>query len=221
MSNTKYKALVLGSTGLIGNETLHLLLNNNKYEVLYAISRRELDIENEKLVNIIADFDTIDTKLKDVHIDHFYCCIGSTKSKTPIKADYYKIDLEYPEKVATILFQNGCNTICLVSSIGADTASNNFYLRLKGDVENVITNIGFESTHIFRPSLLLGARRDFRLLERIGQVIYPIVDTLFVGKLKDYKGIKASIVASAMINSALKNNKGVHTYQTQQIKELA
>jgi uncharacterized protein YbjT (DUF2867 family) len=221
MPDTKYKALVLGSSGLIGLETINLLLNNDKYEVVYAISRSELPIKNNKLIQILADYNSIETKIKDLQIHHFFCCIGSTRAKTPDKTKYYEIDLEYPKKVASILIANGSTSLCLVSSMGANPTSNNFYLKLKGDVEESLRAIGFKSFHIFRPSLLLGNRKEFRLTERITKFIYPIFNLLLVGKMKDYRSIQAKDIAAAMINVSITSNLGDYIYQTQLIKELA
>ncbi|MCA5005409.1 NAD-dependent epimerase/dehydratase family protein [Sphingobacterium bovistauri] len=221
MPETNYKALVLGSSGLIGNQTINLLLNNNKYESVYTISRTELPIRHSKLIQIIADYDSIEKHIDHLKIDHFYSCVGTTASKTPDKSKYYQIDLEYPKKVAQILKGNGCESISIVSSIGANNTSSNFYLKLKGDVEDAIKNTNLSSIHIFRPSLLLGERKEFRLMERISQIIYPIINLFLIGKLKDYKSIHAKQVASAMINVSLSQTKGIDIYQTQKIKELA
>ena len=221
MPDTKYKALVLGASGLIGKETLNLLLKNNKYETIYAISRHSLAIHNSKLIEIIADISTIEKSIKDLKIDHFFSCIGTTAAKTPDKNQYYAIDLNYPQTVSSFLQANGCETCCLVSSIGANNSSSNFYLKLKGNVEQAISEIGFKNLNIFRPSLLIGDRKEFRLMEKFSQIIYPLLNVLLIGKWKDYRSIQAKDVASAMINVALKNKEGVHIYQTQLIKELA
>lgn len=221
MPDTKYIAMVLGASGLIGSETVNLLLNNNKYKTVYAISRKGIAIDHPKLIQILADSDSIANKIADLQIDHFFSCIGTTANKTPDKKEYYAIDLEYPKRVANILHHNGCEIMCLVSSIGANSSSNNFYLKLKGDTEEAIQAIGFKSLHIFRPSLLLGERKEFRLLESISQIIYPIFNWILVGKLKDYRSIHAKDIASAMINVSLTAQNGTHIYQTQIIKELA
>lgn len=221
MPDTKHIALVLGASGLIGKETLNLLLENNKYKTVYAITRKSLGITHPKLTEIIADMSTVDEALKELQVDHLYSAIGSTKSKTPDKKQYYEIDLDYPLKVAKSLHQNGCNTVCLVSSMGADAYSSNFYLELKGKVEEAMQAVGFRSVHLFRPSLLLGKRKEKRFFEQLGQVLFPVISFLFIGKLKDYKGIQAKDVASAMVNVATQGNTGVYIYQTQLIKELA
>lgn len=221
MPDRKYIALVLGASGLIGKETLNLLLENNKYETVYAITRKPLGIQHDKLIQIQADSDTIKKYIEDIKVDHFFSCIGTTKAKTPDLNQYYAIDLYYPLKVAKLLHKNGCSTMSLVSSMGANASSSNFYLQLKGKVEEAVKTVGFESLHIFRPSLLLGKRDEYRFLEHMGQIIYPIIGKLFFGKLKDYKGIKAKDVASSMVNIAISNKSGTHIYQTQLIKELA
>src|SRR5690606_10756930 len=221
MPDTKHIALVLGASGLIGKETLNLLLENNKYKTVYAITRKSLGITHPKLTEIIADMSTVDEALKELQVDHLYSAIGSTKSKTPDKKQYYEIDLEYPLKVAKCLHQNGCNTVCLVSSMGADAYSSNCYLELKGKVEEAMQAVGFRSVHLFRPSLLLGKRKETGFFEQLGQVLFPVISLLFIDKLKDYKGIQAKDVASAMVNVATQGNTGVYIYQTQLIKELA
>lgn len=221
MPDTKYIAMVLGSSGLIGMETINLLLKNNKYQTVYAISRTALPIENDKLIQILADAESIKDKIKNLHIDHFFSCIGTTASKTPDKEKYYAIDLNYPMQVAQILHNNGCESMCLVSSIGANASSKNFYLKLKGDVEIAAQQVGFKSLHIFRPSFLLGNRKEFRLLERVIQFFYPIINLFLVGKLKDYRSIEAKDIASAMINVSISAQTGTYMYQTQLIKELA
>lgn len=221
MSQSKHKALVLGSTGLIGSETLDLLLKNDKYEAVYAVTRRNLEINNQKLIQIVADMDTIEPALKDIAVDHFFCCVGTTKDKTPDQTSYYKIDLDYPVKVSSILKNNGCTTICAISSIGANADSSNFYLKLKGEVEQALLQLGFQNIFIFRPSLLLGQRKEFRLMEKIAQYIYPLINPLLFGKMKNYRSIASKVVASAMINIATSEKSGSHIYQTQEIKKLA
>ena len=221
MPDKKHIALILGASGLIGKETLILLLNNNKYTRIYAVSRKPLGIHHSKLTEVIADSSNIEDAIKDIQVDHFFSCIGTTKAKTPELNQYYAIDLDYPLKVAKLLHANGCDTMCLVSSIGANTSASNSYLQLKGKVEEAMKTVGFNSLHIFRPSLLLGKREEYRFLEHVGQIIYPIIGKLFFGKLKDYKGIQGKTVASAMINVASSIITGTYIYPTQLIKELA
>lgn len=219
MSKKGNTALLLGANGLIGNELLLYLLRNNKYNTVYAVTRQPLTIQNSKLINIIADQNTIQRHIKNIEVDHFFNCLGTTKSKTPNRQEYYKIDLEYPVQVAQTLKKNGCYSINMVSSIGANTKSKNFYLKLKGEIETAIINLNFPNTNIFRPSILLGKRNEKRILEDISKIAINILSTFLIGNLKNYKSIKAKTVASAMVNIALSNKLGTHIYLTEEIKK--
>lgn len=221
MSKKKYTALILGSTGLIGTEILQFLLKNEAYTHVYAVSRQPISITDPKLIPIIADYDSILPQLEGCTIDHLYCAIGTTKNKVPDETAYYKIDHDYPILVASYLKNKGCKTICIVSSIGANVQANQFYLKLKGKVEQAIIALGIPSTFIFRPSLLMGKRKEKRLLESIAQKVSPLLNIFLRGRLKNYQSIAAHTVASAMVNLALSNKQGTHIYQTQEIKENA
>lgn len=221
MSKENYSALILGANGLIGFCLLQELLKDDKYTVVYAVSRKELSIQNPKLIHILADFDTIDSKIKDLKVDHLYSCLGSTKSKTPNPKEYYQVDHDYPLKVANILKEKACSMISFVSSIGANKSSSNFYLKLKGDVEAKIIALDFESTNIFRPSLLIGKRDEKRIVEGFSQKISPLLDFIFVGPLKKYRSIKGITVAKAMHNIGLRSPLGVNIYESEDIKTEA
>ncbi|MFZ4863381.1 NAD-dependent epimerase/dehydratase family protein [Sphingobacterium sp. Mn56C] len=221
MSDKKYTALILGSTGLIGMELLVCLLKNKAYKTVYAITRRPLGIQHPKLKNTIAEINDVSLQIADLQVDVFFSCLGSTKAKTPDLKDYYAVDHDYPIEVARILKKNGCKAIAFVSSIGANVHAKNYYLKLKGETERDIERLGLDSTYIFRPSLLIGDRNEKRFGEKIAQVISPFLDLLCFGKFKDYRSIHAKTVASAMLNVSLKGEKGTHIYQTQQIKNLA
>lgn len=221
MSKGSLNALVLGASGLVGKYTVELLLQNDHYGKVYAVSRKGIDINHPKLIQIIADFGNIQQHIENLKIDHLFSCLGSTRRKTPDIKDYYQVDYDYPLLVAGLLHKNGCKTICIVSALGANAKSRNFYLKLKGETEREIKKIGFENTHIFQPSLIRGNRKETRPAEKIAAVLFTITDPLLIGKLKKYQSIQGKIIASAMINVALGNNSGTNEYQTDSIKNLA
>lgn len=221
MSQVKRTALVLGANGLIGGFVVDILLKNTAYDTIYAVSRKGIEKENRKLIQVLADRDNIAEKIKDIAIDDFFSCIGSTKAKTPNEDIYHKIDHDYPLKAADLLKNNGCQQVCLVSSIGANVKSKNFYLRLKGQTERSIINLGFSGTFIFQPSLIIGKRNEKRTLESLMQKLSPLSDLFLFGKMKNFKSIRAEVIAKAMVNVALSEKEGVHTYKTLEIKELA
>jgi uncharacterized protein YbjT (DUF2867 family) len=141
-------------------------------------------------------------------VDVVFCCLGSTKAKTPDPTIYKKIDYEYPLQVAQITKNNGASQFLLISSMGANTDSSIFYSRLKGEVEKAIEKVNFASYIILRPSLLLGSRNESRPIETISQYIMRMLNPLFVGPLKAYKAVYGLDVAKAMLNLANSGNQG-------------
>jgi uncharacterized protein YbjT (DUF2867 family) len=153
--------------------------------------------------------------------DCIFCCIGTTQQK--VKGDrtaYRKVDYDIPVNASQIGFEHGFTKYLLVSSVGANSSSKNFYLKLKGEVEDAITKIPFESIHIFQPSILLGKRNEFRLGEFLGKVVMQGLSFLLTGSLKKYRGIQAIDVARAMIAAAKKEQVGIKRYQYKEMIDL-
>lgn len=216
----KRTALVLGANGLIGELVVDILLNNVHYDIVYAVSRKGIANDNRKLVQILADSHNITEKVRDLVVDDMYSCIGSTKAKTPDKAEYYQIDHDYPVKTARVLQDNGCKQIALVSSVGANPNSKNFYLKLKGATEKSIIDLELQSTFVFRPGLIIGKRKEKRFFEFFAQKLSPLLHILLIGALKNYRSIPAETIARAMVSSLLSGQTGLHIYKTADIKEL-
>lgn len=122
---------------------------------------------------------------------------------------YRKVDHDVPIAVAEACAANSIPKLLLVSSVGADSSSSNFYLRLKGEVEDHIEKLSISYIGIFQPSLLMGNRNEFRLGEKIGQMIMPFISFLLP---MHYRPIAAQSVAKSMIREAMKNKKGVCRY---------
>ena len=215
------EAILLGASGLIGGELLKLLLADPNYSKTKIIVRKELPIISEKLEQIIADFSTIEANKNKLKADVVFSCLGSTKKKTPNLKEYYEIDHDYPVLVAKLAKDQGVKSFHIVSSLGANSSSSNFYLKMKGETEDDIEKIGFKSLHIYRPSLLTGARKEKRLLEAASEYIMKVINPLLLGSLKKYRSIPGKIVASAMHRQSIINSTGNFVYPSDKIKELA
>jgi uncharacterized protein YbjT (DUF2867 family) len=213
-------ALIAGSTGLIGNELLQFLLNGKEYEKVTAIVRRPLEIKHPKLDEKIVDFDKLEEYKESFAVDDVFCCLGTTIKKAKTKEAMWKIDVDYPVAMAKLASSQGAKKFLLVSSMNADPDSPIFYSQMKGKLEVAIKQIPFESTSIFRPSLLLGNRQEYRLGERAAAAIFTMVPFLFAGPLKKYKAIEGKTVASAMYRAAQGNKSGVTIYPSEQIQEI-
>src|SRR5262245_56160049 len=160
---------VIGATGLVGGELLGLLLDDDYFQKVRILVRRPVTINHPKLEKKLVDFTDADSLLVDLdESDTVFCAIGTTFKKVKGKKDAYrKIDYDIPVHIAQYCKIMNCPNYILVSAVGADRTSSNFYLKLKGDVEDIVRKVGLESTYIMRPSMLLGKRNEFRFGERI------------------------------------------------------
>src|ERR1700748_2339030 len=153
------KVVIAGASGLIGSKLLTIVLNDAQYDEVLILVRKELPIEHKKLVQLIIDFDKLDDHDAAITGHAIFCCLGSTKKKTPDMTTYRKIDHDYPEKLAQLAKQNGVNQYHLVSAIGANSNSSNFYTKMKGETEEDLQKAGLKCLHIYQPSLLTGDRK--------------------------------------------------------------
>jgi uncharacterized protein YbjT (DUF2867 family) len=213
-------ALIAGATGLVGNELLQFLLKEKEYEKVVALVRRPLAIKHPKLDEIIVDFDKLEDYKDSFTVDDVFCCLGTTIKKARTKEAMWKIDVDYPVEIGKLASSEGAKKFLLVSSMNADPNSPIFYSKMKGKLEETIKQIPFESISIFRPSLLLGNRQEFRLGERAAAAIFTKVPFLFAGPLKKYMAIEGKTVASAMNKAAQENKPGITIYPSEQIQKI-
>ncbi len=215
------KAIIAGASGLIGSNLLNILLQQAFYDEVLVLVRKELPIMHHKLVQLVVNFEALENYNKAINGHALFCCLGSTKKKTPDLKEYRKIDHDYPVALAQLARQNGVEQYHLVSSIGADSKSSNFYTRMKGETEDDIQKLGLKCLHIYEPSLLTGERKESRVLEYVMAGLMKVIDPLLIGSLKKYRSIPAQTVALAMFNESTKNGDGLFIHPSDKIKELA
>ncbi|HTF80442.1 MAG TPA: NAD(P)H-binding protein [Cytophagales bacterium] len=202
-------ATLIGATGLIGGHLLDLLIADEHFNKVKVLVRRPIEVLHPKLEVAIVDFaDFAVLKSTIEGSDVVFCAVGTTQKK--VKGDleaYRKVDFDIPVHAAQCCTEVGCPQFLLVSAIGASSASGNFYLKLKGQVEDAIKAIGLPSVTVFRPSMLLGRRQETRLGEQIGQVLMKPLSFLIPSP---YKAIEAKAVARAMLTTAKQAPPGFH-----------
>lgn len=218
----KKKALIIGATGLVGKELVHLLLEENTYEEVRVLIRRELPIGSKKLKQlVIDDFEMLSAYKEYFQVDDLYCCLGTTIKKAGSQGKMIKIDVEYPLECAKLGLEMGVKQFLVITAMGANRNSSIFYSRIKGILEEKLATIPFRSIHILRPSLLLGSRDEFRLGEKLSSYLLPVLHFFMQGSLKKYRAIQARNVAQAMYHLAQSNYKGVHVHTTDELEKLA
>ncbi|SHK80166.1 Uncharacterized conserved protein YbjT, contains NAD(P)-binding and DUF2867 domains [Chitinophaga jiangningensis] len=213
-------AIVIGATGLTGTHLVSALLHDGYYTHIRVLVRKHWFNSRPGLESIIVDYSDEATLRTLIKGDVLFCCIGTTIKKAGSKENFRKVDFDIPVRCARIARENGVGQFLVMSSIGANLYSRNFYLRTKGQLEAAIEGVGFYSTSIFRPSFLLGQRQEFRLGEWLSKYLIQLFYFLLQGRWKKYRGIKAATVASAMLKVAKKNIPGISVYESDAIQEV-
>lgn len=194
-------AIVVGATGLVGSHITQKLLNDDRYEKVKIFVRRSAGFQHPKIEEHLVDFEMINLWKNELVGDELYSALGTTIKKAGSKLTQYKIDYTYQFEVAEAAAANGVKKYLLVSSLGANHKSKNFYLSIKGKLDEEVQKLSFENVLIFRPSILVGDRSEKRLGEKIGIKVAGFT-TQVIPALNKYQPIEAAKVAEAMIISA-------------------
>ena len=208
-------ALLAGGTGLIGGQLLRLLLDSTTYDRVVAITRKRLP-EHPKLAQLTIEFDQIAAHADAMKADDVFCCLGTTIAKAGSKEKFYDVDFRFPLAVADATHKMGATKYLLVSSLGANSKSPVFYNRVKGEIEEAVLHVGFETVHIFRPSLLLGERGEKRSAEDAAKLFYRIFGFVIP---KKYMAIDSGKVASAMLHFASQNKSGNFIHESAELQD--
>ncbi|HLW52313.1 MAG TPA: NAD(P)H-binding protein [Candidatus Angelobacter sp.] len=213
--------VLLGASGLVGGFCLQAVLADASVARVTLLNRRELAIAvDPRLTQKIVNFEEL-SAADFTGADSVFCALGTTMQKAGSKEAFRRVDLEYPLAAAKAARLARVREFILVSSVGADPRSGNFYLRTKGELEQQLGALGFTTLHIFRPSLLLGRRQEFRLGERVMIVLAPLLNLPLIGGLRRYRAISAENVGKAMTVAARNQGPGVFVYHYKEIVDLA
>lgn len=214
----KKKALIAGASGLVGGQLLDLLLDDPYYQEVIAITRRPIDAKHDKLMNVVSDFSALAECKEKLKAHDVFCCLGTTIKKAGSKENFRKVDYEYPVALGRLALENGAEQYLLISALGADENSSIFYNQVKGEVEKAITQLNYETLHIFRPALLMGPREESRKGEDAAKSFFKAFGFLFVGPLKKYKAIDSVKVARAMHAIAKRGDKGKYIHESKDLQ---
>ena len=198
-------ALVFGSSGLVGSHLLNELIHNSNYSKIKIFVRSLSETNDPKIEVIKTDFNNLDKHVEDIKGDECFCCIGTTKKKSPNTNEYQKIELDIPKKIAQIAKSNSVKSFFFVSSGYANPKSSGKYLKFKGLVEEEIKNLNFDKIGIMRPSFLLGERQEERVGEKFGIIIFKLLTPILIGPLRKMRPIGSEKIAKAMIKLANEN----------------
>lgn len=210
----KSTAVIIGATGAVGKEILKEILGTEYYERIYVLGRNSISRlpEDDRLTKIVIDFENMrfDTSILD-DADVF-AALGTTIKIAGSKENQRKIDVDYTVNFAK-LCEEKVRSFNVVSAIGANSKSKNFYNSLKGELEDKLKEMNLGTLRIFQPSLLISKREDKRFLEELFMKVAPIFQFVLKGKTKKYSPIEASLLGKVIVRFATENKgKGTYTY---------
>ncbi|MBN1946709.1 MAG: NAD(P)H-binding protein [Bradymonadales bacterium] len=197
--------VIIGASGVVGSRVLAHLLDREEVGRVVALGRRLLDVQHAKLVSKVVDLQNATEMAGEIPDDVAVaiCCIGTTRKQAGSKEAFRAIDRDAVVAFGRAGLQKGAQRFLVVSSIGANPRSKNFYLKTKGQAEEALAQLGYPQLTIVRPSFLddRGARPEFRLGERIA---LPLARAIFfvVGKKRRYAPIAADVVGKALVRLA-------------------
>jgi uncharacterized protein YbjT (DUF2867 family) len=217
---SKKTAVIVGTTGSIGRELVPLVVSSACYDKLLILHRRPTPFAKlPKVEEQIVDFAEI-SSFALAGAAAVFCCIGATQNKAGSTEAFQKVDRDIPIELARWAATNGAATFVVISSVGADARARSIYLRTKGEMEEGVARAAARSTFILRPSLLDGAREEFRLAEEAGKRVLAVVNPLMVGPLKRYRSVRTRTVAGAMLACAERSDPGLHIVESEAIRDL-
>jgi len=214
-------ALVAGASGLVGRHVVHLLLEDPAYARVTVLARRELPLSHKKLEQQVVSFDRLAQIADFPRVHDVFCCLGTTMKQAGSPDAFRKVDYTYVVELARVAVRHRASQFLVVTAVGADPSSRILYSRVKGEAEEALRRLQFESIQIFRPSLVVGARAQGRPAERVARLLGLLVAWAFVGPLSRYRPIKAEALARAMVHVARDAPRGAHVYQSDHIRRLA
>ncbi len=221
MSTTPKIALVAGATGMVGGLLLNTLLDAPDYARVYALTRRPFGKEHPRLANRVVVFSRMAEQLKGLTATDAFCCIGTTIADAGTQEAFRAVDLDAVVQFARAARALQANRFVVVSSAGANPRSAKFYLRTKGEMEEAVAAVGFQSVDILQPSLLLGPRKQLRPIELAGRLFAPLVNPFLTGSREAYRAIPAEVVAKGMLGAARRGARGVYRYTHAAIRQLS
>jgi uncharacterized protein YbjT (DUF2867 family) len=211
-------ANVIGATGLVGKQLVHLLLENDNFEKIRIFVRRDPGISHPKLEQQIVDFSVKESWSNQLNGDVLFSTLGTTLKQAGSKEKEYEVDFTFNLNFAKKAMENKIKNYVLVSSIGANSNSKIFYTRMKGELDDAVVKLGFENLAIIRPSSLTGNRTEKRTMETISITVANFI-TRYV--FKKYRPIQDKTVAQAMVNAVLSGSQKKIIWEGNEVFELA
>lgn len=208
------KALIIGATGATGKDLVNVLLQDPDYTGVVIFVRRPSGMAHPKLFEIITDFDKLEEVSEHIKGDVWFSCLGTTLKTAGSKDKQRHIDYEIPAQFGEIAKRNGISRMVLLSAYGASVTSSVFYSRIKGELEEKIDSLAFDSYIVFRPGLLLRKDTD-RAGERLSAGVLKFLNSL--GLIRKFRPMPTTTLAEKLAKAPKVLAAGKHVIQLEKI----
>lgn len=208
--------IFFGGSGLIGNSVLNIL--DKKESKIYSFSRQNLDNKFKNVKDVIFNFDTLEASIELNKWDHIYICLGRRLKvwellyiKKKDRENHFKIEHDYIIQILKKAKKLGARDVSIISAIGANKKSSNFYLKTKGLLEESIKLLGYDNVSILRPGHILtnnnSSSKDFLIW--IIDIFSRLSNFFLIGPMRKYRAIEINKLSNFMVEN---NNKGLNIY---------
>lgn len=191
---------LVGATGLIGMTLIRMAVDRPDIRII-AISRREIALpRGARMEVLVADPENWDHAIAAANADVLVCALGTTWKKAgKDEAAFRAVDQDLVVACGRAAKAAGIRQMIAISSVGADLLAKNFYLKVKGETEQLLGKIGLSRLDVIRPGLLRGPRDEWRPAERVGMILSPLLDLLLHGEYRRYRSVHAETVVDAIL----------------------
>jgi len=215
-------ALIAGASGLVGSQLLKLLRESSRYDQVHVLTRRRLGLGGGCVTEHVTDLQSLSQRVDGLcaeigQVDDIFCALGTTIRIAGSKEAFVKIDHDLVVSLGECAKPLRANRFLVVSSLGANKTSAQFYLRVKGDMESSLTSLNLDQLLIFRPSLLKGDRDDFRPGEAVSNLAMRLFAPVVPAKLRPVAG---DVLARAMLWAAGEAEEKLRVYESDEIRSM-
>jgi len=214
------RALLFGSSGLVGSKLLKLLAESKLFDEIVNVVRKSQRENSNGYREIVVDFNRLFAYSHLFEAEVMFCCLGTTLKKAGSKEHFRQVDLEYVVELSRIAERNKVRKFFVISSINAHPFSSNFYLRTKGEMERLVLASDIPEKILLRPSLIRGKRNEIRLAESFAGYFMKSFQWMFIGRFRKYRPIDAEMIAKCMCAMSMENF-GLEIVESDQIFDIA
>ncbi|MCG5053301.1 MAG: oxidoreductase [Myxococcales bacterium] len=203
-----------GASGLVGSRCLEALLAHTGVEGVVSVGRRHVPTAHPKLTQVEVDFAALGPDTASPRpVQAAICALGTTLAKAGSRDAFRAVDHDAVLAFARWAKAQGASTFVLVSSVGANPNARSFYLKVKGQVEAALADMGWQRLVALHPGLLLGKREESRPGEAVARAMMPLLNPLLRGPLTRFRGVSAEVVASAAVRACRADSPGIFVWE--------